>query len=919
MYRALYAHKSKLPKYLSFESGDKFTLVDTSVSDQWFLAQNGLGEIGYVPFNYIKKVEATTEQQVKFIDGAMEAIHLQATSEGGQYTKEQRLIMKKLVKHRAEVIKTAKDVRSSTRRRPAPAPPGVPETGAEGSPGAEVKNKGHGKADEKEQRLREGKESPATTNSSHGVGKTKNCDARRGSVQSEINVTEKAAEEDKVRKSKSVTSSIGQAPSLVSSYSSNASEMTTTSDSVHDSSKAKNGSNPFEDDCSDTEEVSDNKEENLQTPVSKQQNPETGVTSCNSFKSPETEEIAYDSSKNPFADEDDEEEDLSNTPSASELGSESPALSPAKHCNAEKSQADDSSEPQLTVSIADESFSSVVSSSLSSPIEDLPPPPPPEVYDDISADQFGASDDLLPAPPDLCPTEDGLRVDDMYVNLNSDILELCGQQSAAQCNCDNYRPKFDVKGKFFASNALELPTQRRVNITTKDQYENKEANRVFNSLLKCQGGDKDSKTAPPPARLLELAQAHCVQVTHADCEEMIGEFRKVSNLSHEDSHWAFLTAMNLLAAKVPHIKPSLEAVGLRFNMGYECNTTGKDYQCEDAQLLDSLTSELSSVTNDAQQRGHYLRDDLDSIIDIITGLTETLNNAKRCVSIAAIQKDNYNLVELIAKYYQMETRWVIHLCMLQLIQAICRINPYAIQEFLYSELPQEMVTEMQQHHNDDNRLMQVAKTLGVVFMKGQASPHKLSLTMDLHFFIWLLGVTENLSELNRPGDVDILLALVCAYHLQHQDSPCNPLMDAFKMAQGHALLTAALCFLSKHDDPTTLLECVVEPKVNSVILLLTNLFDSPDTSDLLYMNDAEALVGIFEEFLRDLSREDPLRMQLLHLLENFMRNYPDTVTLRQSLSSRLGPLLLNIQQERGPAAEIAAHILEDNTVVFDDI
>ena len=57
MYRALYAHNSKLPKYLSFEPGDKFTLVDTSISDQWFLAQNGLGEIGYVPFNYIKKVE----------------------------------------------------------------------------------------------------------------------------------------------------------------------------------------------------------------------------------------------------------------------------------------------------------------------------------------------------------------------------------------------------------------------------------------------------------------------------------------------------------------------------------------------------------------------------------------------------------------------------------------------------------------------------------------------------------------------------------------------------------------------------------------------------------------------------------------------------------------------------------------------
>ena len=43
---------------------------------------------------FLNTDQATIEQQVKFIDGAMEAIHLQATSEGGQYTKEQRLIMK---------------------------------------------------------------------------------------------------------------------------------------------------------------------------------------------------------------------------------------------------------------------------------------------------------------------------------------------------------------------------------------------------------------------------------------------------------------------------------------------------------------------------------------------------------------------------------------------------------------------------------------------------------------------------------------------------------------------------------------------------------------------------------------------------------------------------------------------------------
>ena len=365
------------------------------------------------------------------------------------------------MKHRAEVIKNAKDARSSARRRPAPAPPvtqGVVTDRLLSTTEGKGKDQTH--TPETGHRLGEGKKSQDTnTESPSYSSKFKNSDTRRGSAQSEINVKEKVTDDDNVRKSKSVTSSIGQAPSLVSSYSSNASEVTTTSDSVHDSSKISNGSNPFEEDGSDEADGDINEQENPQTPVSEQLSHGTDEASHNIHKSTEAEDADYDSSKNPF--EDDEEggdEQLSKLPPAENQGSkdtenvpESQEATPMKDSNnAEKSSGDDSSEPPLTVSIADESFGSVVSSNVSSPTEDLPPPPPPEVYDDISAEQFEADADLPPAPPELCPAEDGLRVDDMYVNLNSDILELCGQGSTEECNCDNYQPKFDVKGKFFA-------------------------------------------------------------------------------------------------------------------------------------------------------------------------------------------------------------------------------------------------------------------------------------------------------------------------------------------------------------------------------------------------------------------------------------------------------------------------------------
>lgn len=52
MYRALYDYQSSLPGYLSFKAGDQFTVIEKT-SDDWLLAQNGIGQVGFVPHNYV--------------------------------------------------------------------------------------------------------------------------------------------------------------------------------------------------------------------------------------------------------------------------------------------------------------------------------------------------------------------------------------------------------------------------------------------------------------------------------------------------------------------------------------------------------------------------------------------------------------------------------------------------------------------------------------------------------------------------------------------------------------------------------------------------------------------------------------------------------------------------------------------------
>ena len=52
MYRALYRFNSTDDQALSFEAGDQFTVMDTT-DNNWWLVQNGFGQVGYAPTNYI--------------------------------------------------------------------------------------------------------------------------------------------------------------------------------------------------------------------------------------------------------------------------------------------------------------------------------------------------------------------------------------------------------------------------------------------------------------------------------------------------------------------------------------------------------------------------------------------------------------------------------------------------------------------------------------------------------------------------------------------------------------------------------------------------------------------------------------------------------------------------------------------------
>lgn len=267
---------------------------------------------------------------------------------------------------------------------------------------------------------------------------SRSADPRRASALSET-ARKEVIHEEKVKKSKSVTSSIGQAPSLVSSFSSNASDLTFT-DSAADVSK-----------CSDEGISAEESWSNGSGDMNKSKT--SGSESCHTTSA----ELVDGPSGRVSSDcpHDERAEVKEKEFSDNELEHESHENT-GKEVSSDCNDQEDMPPPPAEFGINNEdNLDSTASSPSGANDHDLPsedlPPPPPEVYADIDDDHFEMDDDTLPpAPSDMLSARELQKMDEFYVSLNSDILELCGRKPMEECCCEDFQPKFDSSGNFFA-------------------------------------------------------------------------------------------------------------------------------------------------------------------------------------------------------------------------------------------------------------------------------------------------------------------------------------------------------------------------------------------------------------------------------------------------------------------------------------
>ncbi|KAK8405388.1 hypothetical protein O3P69_001728 [Scylla paramamosain] len=122
MLRSLYTYKGTHARTLGFQAGERFVEVGTSRDPNWLHVMSERGIIGYVPKNYVTDDETDAVAMLEFIDGCLEATHLNASERGGHYSRGEQEALQRLVDLRQKWHARCPPA-TAPGKRPAPPPP----------------------------------------------------------------------------------------------------------------------------------------------------------------------------------------------------------------------------------------------------------------------------------------------------------------------------------------------------------------------------------------------------------------------------------------------------------------------------------------------------------------------------------------------------------------------------------------------------------------------------------------------------------------------------------------------------------------------------------------------------------------------------------------------------------------------------
>ncbi|XP_038068583.1 NCK-interacting protein with SH3 domain-like isoform X2 [Patiria miniata] len=261
----------------------------------------------------------------------------------------------------------------------------------------------------------------------------------------------------------------------------------------------------------------------------------------------------------------------------------------------------------------------------------------------------------------------------------------------------------------------------------------------------------------------------------------------------------------------------------------------------DKERLEVIFAELTDCKNDSQQRSWALHEDEAVISEYLEELTTILSDANPDVCKAVIYRDNYEVINSLVLYYQMEHRTSLRLLLLKAFGVLCGLESLILSQLLSSVLLVELARDMQADARSLQKLCFSSLVATMLLSSGQPLPYTHYDQLNEEFVSFLLNNIEDPPPEDESEQIpDLFVNLVLAFNL-------------------HFTV-----------DPVRMFEYEPKPP-NSLLKILCDIFASADTSSLFYTNDMNVLIDIIIRQLTDRCPGDKLRTEYLSLIHSILK------------------------------------------------
>lgn len=277
--------------------------------------------------------------------------------------------------------------------------------------------------------------------------------------------------------------------------------------------------------------------------------------------------------------------------------------------------------------------------------------------------------------------------------------------------------------------------------------------------------------------------------------KILNEVRKHTQLSYEMSKLAVTVVVSGLQQYLPSnishyfdiVLNELEKPLMISKMSIE--------ETYDAERLKVIFTELTSCKEDSQQRSWMLYEDEAIIVEYIKELTSILTNADANVSRHALRLDQYNGINTLIQYYQMEARWTIRQLLLQSFGVMCSLDPVIVTIMLNSILPMELARDMRSNPRNVPKLNYSSLLLTMIFSMGERMPITHVEQLGPEFIQFLLDLIEDPPDTDLEDQIpDLFLNLILSYNLQFSSSE-NILLNSLKTRTNAKTITQKILLL----------------------------------------------------------------------------------------------------------------------------